>query len=98
MRRGMFAVEKGMSVVVVASIEWRRPFIGSSDPRKDGNKAWEEARRRWKKERDQAVACEWRQHVEEAFRRVGEAQHRWDVSHAPASPLRQSSSASFVCK
>jgi hypothetical protein len=40
----VFAAEKGMQAAVVATIEWRRPFVGADDARRGGKKAREEAR------------------------------------------------------
>jgi hypothetical protein len=56
----VFVAEKGMPTAMVATIEWRRPFIGANDARRGGKKAREEARSRGKKERKRAVKCEWR--------------------------------------
>jgi antitoxin (DNA-binding transcriptional repressor) of toxin-antitoxin stability system len=93
-----FAVEKGMPVAVVTSIERRRTSIGGGDARRGGKKAWEQVRSRGKKAWELAVACEWRRHVEEPHRRVGEAQCRRDISPALSSSLRQSCIYSFMCQ
>jgi hypothetical protein len=81
------AVEKGMPTVVVTTIEWRRLFYR----RQRCEKRREEARSRWKKERELTVAYERRRCVEEA-------QRRRDVSPAPPLPLRKRCDALFMCQ